>query len=268
MLPGDAMRIAQITDAHLRPPGMLYQGVADTAATLAAAVAALNALDPAPDAVVFTGDLGDMGTPDEYARASAILSDLTLPLLLLPGNHDDRDAFRAAFPAGLPATGPLHWRCADLGPLRLIGLDVTVPGDHHGMVDADAAAWLAATLADDPTRPTLIFLHQPPLTIGITALDELRCFGEAALAAALAKAPGVLALCCGHVHRQVTGRLAGTPVITAPSLAPAIALRLRPDATPASLGEPPGFLLHLWSDGQLVTHLIPIGTFPGPWDFY
>jgi hypothetical protein len=64
------------------------------------------------------------------------------------------------------------------------------------------------------------------------------------------------------------GRLAGVPVITAPSLAPAIALRLAPDAAPASLAEPPGVLLHVWTGGQLVTHLIPVGAFPGPWDFY
>lgn len=262
------MRVAQITDAHLRPHGMLYQGVADTAATLAATVAALNALSPAPDVVVLTGDLGDAGTAEEYAQARALLSGLQWPLLVLPGNHDDRSAFRAAFPAGLPANGPLHWLREDLGPLRLIGLDVTVPGEHHGSVDAAAADWLAAALGAEPARPTLIFMHQPPLMIGITALDELRCFGDAALAAVLAQAPGVLALCCGHVHRLVMGRLAGVPVITAPSLAPAIALRLAPDAAPASLAEPPGFLLHVWTGSQLVTHLIPVGDFPGPWDFY
>jgi 3',5'-cyclic AMP phosphodiesterase CpdA len=162
----------------------------------------------------------------------------------------------------------LHWLREDLGALRLIGLDVTVPGEHHGLFDSAAADWLAAALGKDPERPTLIFMHQPPLMIGIAALDELRCFGDADLAATLAHAPGVLALCCGHVHRLVMGQLAGVPVITAPSLAPAIALRLAPDASPASQAEPPGFLLHAWTGSQLVTHLIPVGDFPGPWDFY
>jgi 3',5'-cyclic-AMP phosphodiesterase len=55
---------------------------------------------------------------------------------------------------------------------------------------------------------------------------------------------------------------------TSPSTATAIALQLRPDAKPASHVEPPACLLHHWRPGVgLVTHLSPIGAFPGPYPF-
>src|SRR5438552_7596742 len=74
-----AMMIAQISDTHIVAPGKLFrcpvQGAAadservyrefDTAAYLAAAVAALNALVPRPDVAVVTGDLVDHGEPEE-----------------------------------------------------------------------------------------------------------------------------------------------------------------------------------------------------------
>ncbi len=63
-------------------------------------------------------------------------------------------------------------------------------------------------------------------------------------------------------------RFAGTVLCTAPSTATAIALRPHPTAEPASFIEPPGFLLHHWKPGTgLLTHCIPIGTFPGPFPF-
>ena len=63
-------------------------------------------------------------------------------------------------------------------------------------------------------------------------------------------------------------RFGGTTLCTAPSTTTAIALQLRPDATPASHIEPPAMLLHHWQEGTgLITHVIPIGTFPGPYPF-
>ena len=48
------MILAQITDTHIKLPGKRAYGRVDTAGFLAKAVAHLNALDPAPDAVAMT----------------------------------------------------------------------------------------------------------------------------------------------------------------------------------------------------------------------
>ncbi len=264
------MLICQISDPHLRPEGQLYKGLVDSNALFAAALRQIDALVPQPDAVVLTGDVVDEGRDDEYATARALLAGLRAPLLPLPGNHDARDAFRLCFAdrGPLPASGPLHAVRDDLGPVRLVALDVTVPGEHHGLMDAEAADWLDGVLARDPARPTLLLMHQPPFATGVPYLDAYLCRDGHRLAEVVARYPAVERIACGHVHRFMALRFAGTLLCTAPSTATSIALRFRPDAAPASYVEPPGFLLHRWSPGTgLVTHLVPVGSFPGPLPF-
>lgn len=262
------MWIAQLSDPHIRPAGAPYKGVVDANAALAAAVVQVNALDPLPDLVLLSGDVTEYGTAEEYAAARAILGALRPPLRAIPGNHDDRDAFRTAFAehAHLPATGPLHFAQGGHGAVRVVALDVTVPGLHHGAA-APHLGWLDATLAAEPDRPTMVMLHQQPFACGVPYLDAYRCHDADALDAVVARHRQVERVVCGHVHRAMTRRFGGTLLCTAPSTATAIALHPRPDAAPASFLEPPGFLLHHWDGAAMLTHLVPVGGFPGPYPF-
>ncbi|MGE0716633.1 MAG: phosphodiesterase [Alphaproteobacteria bacterium] len=265
------MLIAHISDPHVRPEGLLYKDVAPSNRMLEAALARIAALDPAPDLVLLTGDVVDEGRPEEYAAAALILGRLAIPLLMIPGNHDEAGAFRAAFRDHhpyLPAAGPMHYAAGGHGPVRVVALDVTVPGDHHGLVDDAAADWLDATLAAEPSRPTVVMMHHPPFACGIPYMDAYMCREGERMAAVVARHPQVERVLCGHVHRLMQLRWGGTLLTTAPSTATQIALALRPDAPPASWLEPPGFLLHHWREGTgLVTHLCPIGDFAGPFPF-
>ncbi|CAM5770395.1 3',5'-cyclic adenosine monophosphate phosphodiesterase CpdA [Labrys miyagiensis] len=264
------MLIAQLSDPHLRPRGVLYQGAVDSNAMFEAAIEKLNQLRPQPDLVLVSGDIVDEGRPEEYRLARELLSAIRQPLLVIPGNHDEREAFRQSF-ADLATTarsGPLHFAADGYGPVRILGLDITVPTLHHGDFDDAAASWLEGQLAAAPDRPTIVMMHQPPFASGVPYLDEYWCRSGEKLAALIARYPRVERIACGHVHRFMQVRFGGTLLCTAPSTTTAIALRLHPDAEPASYLEPPAFLLHHWKeDAGLVTHLVPIGTFPGPFDF-
>ncbi|QDL92130.1 phosphodiesterase [Paroceanicella profunda] len=265
------MLIAQISDPHMRAAGQLYQGLVDSNTMCAAAIATLNALDPQPDLVLLSGDVVDTGTPADYAQARHVLDRLRAPLLAIPGNHDAPEGFRRCFAGqpGLAASGPLHVDWSGDGPLRVLGLDITVPGAHHGRFDAAAEDWLARALARAPDRPVLLMMHQPPCDIGIGCIDAYRCFGEDRLAALLARHPRVQRVLCGHVHRLTMRAFGGTLLLTAPSTTTAIALRLAPGAEPASHVEPPALLLHHWREGAgLTTHHLPIGAHPGPFPFF
>ncbi|MCW5735734.1 MAG: phosphodiesterase [Enhydrobacter sp.] len=264
------MLIAQLSDPHVRPDGVLYQDVVDSNAQFAAAIAALHALDPRPDLVLLSGDLVDEGTPAEYAKLRQLLGGLDIPSLVIPGNHDDRDAFRKAFADHdhLPLTGPMHYAAGAHGPVRIVALDVTLPALHHGTVDEAGARWLDETLAQEPERPTIVMMHQPPFNTGVPYLDLYACRDGERLAAVVSRHRQVERIVCGHVHRFMLLRFAGTLLCTAPSTTTAIALQLRQDARPASYLEPPAFLLHHWRpNAGLVTHFVPIGTFPGPYPF-
>mgnify|MGYP001952641686 CR=1 FL=1 len=88
------------------------------------------------------------------------------------------------------------------------------------------------------------------------------------LAEVVKRYPAVERIVCGHIHRSMQLKFGGTLLCTAPSTTTAIALRLEPDAAPASHVEPPAFLLHQWRPGTgLITHHVPIGAFPGPYPF-
>jgi 3',5'-cyclic AMP phosphodiesterase CpdA len=263
--------IAHLSDLHVCAPGELYHGLVDSNAMLAAAVARVVALDPAPDLVIITGDITEHAAEAEYAHALALLAPLRQPLLAIPGNHDEREAFRRAFSGHgfLPATGPLHFVAGAHGPVRIIGLDISVAGHHHGDIDLDGVAWLDAALADEPDRPTLVLMHQPPVETGIGFMDAYRCFNGERLAAVVARYPAVERILCGHVHRHMSQRFAGTLLQIAPSTASSIALRLGPDAEPASYVEPPALLLHHWrGPAGLATHYLPVDPGEGPLPFF
>src|SRR6202789_3928480 len=97
-MPPKPVLIAQISDLHIKPPGSLAYGRADTAAALERCVAALNEFLPKPDFVVISGDLADTPTAEEYEYLKHLLAPLKLPFAGIPGNHDSRALMRAAFP--------------------------------------------------------------------------------------------------------------------------------------------------------------------------
>src|SRR5579872_5061470 len=165
------MLIAQITDTHILATGELYHSprraipadtppdwsFIDTAACLARAIRELNALKPRPDVVVVTGDLTDHGRAEEYANLRSILAAAEMPVFVIPGNHDSREALRAAFAGDgyLPADGFLNYTVEDFA-LRIVALDTNVPGHHHGELCAERLEWLDRTLATAPAKPTLL----------------------------------------------------------------------------------------------------------------
>ncbi len=263
------MLIAQLSDPHIRPEGVLYQGVADSNEMFAAALAHVHALDRRPDILLITGDLVDEGLPEEYAMARQLLSDSRIPFLVINGNHDDRENFRVAFrdQPHLPKEGPLHW-CVDEHPVRFIGLDSCPTGKHHGHVDEKGLAWLARTLSQDTEKPTVLMLHHPPFQSGIPYLDCYRCFDVERLEEVVRAASNIELVLCGHVHRTMLRRWAGTVVCSCPSTTTEIDLQLRADAQPQSHIGPRGCMLHLWDPTQgMVSHVSHVGTFEGPYGF-
>jgi|LNFM01.1.fsa_nt_gb 3',5'-cyclic AMP phosphodiesterase CpdA len=269
------MLIAQLTDPHIRAKGERAYGIVDTATHLAAAVDFIAANLAHIDALMITGDLVDFGEPEEYAHFLEIVAPLAMPLLPIPGNHDRREAFADAVRkwVQLPGSGHLSF-VRDVGPLRLVMLDSTVPGKPHGLMCADRLSWLDRALSAAADRPTIVALHHPPFVTGIQHMDVQNCGNADGLAEVLTNHPQVLTVVAGHVHRSVFTSFCGRPASIAPSPAHAVSLALCPDAPPTFHLEPPGLHLHRWQPdatqpfGRFVTHVVPIGTFPGPHPFF
>jgi len=264
------MLIAQISDLHIRPSGVLAYGVAETNIMAERAINAVSRLSPRPNAVVLTGDAADCGLDEEYAILRTLLDRLPCPVHVMPGNHDRREAMRAAFAdrGCFTPEGPLN-HAADVGPIRMICLDSLSDGASHGELMDETLAFLEADLEAHSHRPSLVCLHHPPILCGISHMDRIRLLrGAAELERIIGSHPNVERLLAGHHHRSIQARFAGTICQTAPSVAHAVALDLNPGAPSAFVLEPPGFLLHQWIEGAgFVTHTSFIDRAPGPFPF-
>jgi 3',5'-cyclic AMP phosphodiesterase CpdA len=261
--------IAQITDLHARPPGLLCNRVVDTNALLARAVDALRKLRPAPDVVLATGDLVDTGQVEEYRVLRRELDRLAMPVYLIPGNHDRREGLREVFAdaAYLPPDGPVCYTI-ERHAVRLVALDTLVPGETLGEVGAKQLQWLDRQLAAAPARPTIVFMHHPPFPTGIGHMDAINCRDGAEVAAIVARHRQVERVLCGHHHRPIQIRWAGTIGSIAPSTAHQVVLDLAPGAPPSFNLEPPACHLHVWIPGSgIMTHQAYFGDFPGPYPF-
>lgn len=264
------MIIAQISDTHIAEKGRLLYGRVDTAGFLARAVQHLLALAPQPDVVLATGDLVDAGRPEEYQHLRELLAPLPMPVHLIPGNHDRREALVSQFPDHryLPRAGFIQY-VVEGYPVRLIALDTLIPGQDGGLICADRLAWLESRLAEAPERPTVIFMHHPPFVTGIHRMDGMGLSGAEALADVVRRHPQVERVLCGHLHRPIQVRWAGTMASTAPSTAHQVWLDLRDDGAPLGFTlEPPACQIHLWRPGTgLISHTSYTGDLDGPYAF-
>jgi Icc protein len=264
------MIIAQITDTHIRPEGVLAYGRVDTAPYLSRAVQHLLGLKPRPDVVLATGDLVDAGSIEEYRRLKALLAPLPMPVYLIPGNHDNRDSLTAVFEDHpyLPRGGAFVQYVVDDYPVRLVALDTLVPGQVGGLLCGERLGWLAARLGEARDRPTVIFMHHPPFVTGIGPMDRHGLANAGEFAAVIGRHPQVERVVCGHLHRPIQARVGGTLASTAPSTAHQVALDLADVHPLAFVMEPPACQLHVWrADTGLVTHTSYIGDFEGPYRF-
>jgi 3',5'-cyclic-AMP phosphodiesterase len=265
--------VAQLSDLHIKAPGSLAYGRVDTSKALERCVATLNALDPAPDFVVISGDLADTPAVEEYDYLVRMLQPLKLPYAAVPGNHDSRKLMRAAVPNAPYAfsTGPLDQKI-EVGGLDLLLLDSSVHGKPHGELGQPTLQWLEVTLASSTDRPALVFLHHPPFIAGIWHMDRQNLRNADELAAIVRRYPRIRLVACGHVHRATLTMFAGRPCTICPAPNHAVDLDLASLREPSFKVEPPALHLHAWFPGEglgsLVTHQVPIGTFDGPHPFF
>ena len=268
------MLIAQLTDLHIGAGRRLAYRKVDTAGALENAVAYVMAMEPRPDVVLFTGDIGDLGTPDEYALVAEILKDLTIPYFMVPGNHDCRAPLCAAFPHATPvAPGQAFVNyVVDDFDLRLIALDTLEEGKPGGVLPTEQLDWLRDVLAKDDDRDCLIFLHHPPTLTGITHMDVQNLGAGADGLADIVRAHRhhIRAIICGHVHRPIHTIWAGVPLSIGPSVAHQVAFDLRAGGPSAFVMEPPALHLHVWDVDQknLMTHMAYIDRHDGPHPFF
>lgn len=235
------MIIAQISDTHiaLDTPDA-DRRVRDFEST----IADINALDPAPDVIVHTGDVVHNGRLDEYAETMRIFSQARAPVYVIPGNKDDRKNLRAAFPAHsyLAPDAPFIDYAVEDYPIRLIALDTLCPGANKGDFCPERVRRLIAMIDADAGKPIVVFAHHPAfeVMVGPDRINFETPAAMARLAQALQHSGRVVAVISGHVHRGTAGYVGSVPVTVMPS----VATTLRKGDYPAHMKTCPIYHVH------------------------
>jgi 3',5'-cyclic AMP phosphodiesterase CpdA len=256
------MLIAQISDLHIAMEGHLAYERFDTASCVSRCIECIGRLRPQPDVVLATGDLVDSGSSGEYKRLRDVLAPLAVPVFLIPGNHDDREALRTEFRdhAYLPSKGRPACYAVEQYPVRLLALDTLVPGEKGGALGDGQLDWFEEQLASAPRRPTLVFLHHPPFRTGIPRMDDIGLDAASAqrLGDIVSRHSQIELVTAGHLHRGLQTRWRGTTASVCPSAAFQFRLNMEPAKLEPAPNEPPAYQLHCWNGSELVTHTVSI----------
>jgi 3',5'-cyclic AMP phosphodiesterase CpdA len=216
-LPPPTHVIAHLSDTHLLAGSARQYDAIDTVERFRQALDRVGRIDPPPQALVFTGDLADVGDPAAYR----ILRELVEPMadaigaqvVWCMGNHDDRAAYsRELFGEESDASQD---RVYDVAGLRIVSLDTTVPGWHHGEVAESQLAWLRDVLATPAQHGTILALHHPPIPSPMVPASELIELRDTEGLADVLRGSDVRAIVGGHYHFSSHSTFAGIPVSVA-----------------------------------------------------
>jgi len=215
--PDPTHTVAHLSDPHLLADGALQYGTVDPEAGLRLALDRLTRLTHTPDALVFTGDLADVAEPAAYTRLRELVEPAAAAMgaqvVWVMGNHDDRSAYsRLLF--GEESDSPQD-RTYDVRGLRVVALDTTVPGYHHGELSDEQLHWLAGVLAEPAPHGTLLALHHPPIPVPMLRAAEVIELADQHRLAEVVAGTDVRSILGGHFHFSTYSTFAGVPVSVA-----------------------------------------------------
>jgi 3',5'-cyclic-AMP phosphodiesterase len=216
-LPPPSHVVAHVSDTHLLAGDALQYGAIDTVHHVRAALDRLGRIHPPPQAIVVTGDLADRGEPDAYRQLRELVEPLAESIGALVvwcmGNHDERAAYsRELF--GEESEAPQD-RVYDVAGLRIVSLDTSVPGWHHGEVSDEQLTWLRDVLATPAEHGTILALHHPPIPSPLVPAAEIIELLDTERLAAVLLGSDVRAILGGHYHFTSHSTFAGIPVSVA-----------------------------------------------------
>jgi 3',5'-cyclic AMP phosphodiesterase CpdA len=162
MAPDGGLRFAQISDSHI---GFDKPANTDVTATLREAIAKIKADPNPPSFLLHTGDLTHLSKPSEFDTLQQVLSELSLPVFYVPGEHDvledDGRSFLNRFGKGTQGAG---WHSFDQNGVHFIGLVnvVNLKAGGLGTLGSEQLEWLEQDVKRlSSSTPIVVFAHIP-----------------------------------------------------------------------------------------------------------
>ncbi|TNB75736.1 phosphodiesterase [Arthrobacter sp. BB-1] len=253
--------LLHLSDPHLMGgPDPLY-GVVDSEARLIQLFEEVKASGARPEAVIFTGDLADKGDPEAYVKLRAIVEpaceELGAQVIWAMGNHDNRANFRTGLLDEAPNDAPVD-KSYFVNGLRVITMDTSVPGYHHGELSPSQLDWLTRQLDTPAPDGTILALHHPPIPsiLDLSVLVELR---DQASLEAVVRNSDVRTILAGHLHYSTTASFAGIPVSVASASCYTQDLNVPVGGTRGQDSGQSFNLVHVY-EHTIVHSVVPLGT--------
>ena len=209
--------ILHVSDTHLLGGGKLLHGSIDTASRIDDMFERIRHSDLDIRALVFTGDLAERAEADAYRQLKDLVTPhaeaLSAEVIWVMGNHDEREPFSEVM-WGEQATSAPRDRAYDVDGLRIIALDTSVPGYHHGEIVDEQWEWLAQQLVTAAPRGTLLALHHPPIPTVVPLMGLIELENQARLWTAI-RGSDVRGILAGHLHYSTHTVVDGIPVSVA-----------------------------------------------------
>lgn len=256
--------IAHISDTHLLGGNRKLFSKVDVKKNLNDLLDRLRATGMIFDAFVFTGDLADVAEPEAYrwirSQVEPVAVELGAKVIWVMGNHDEREPYaRELFDE--ESDGSPHDRVYDINGLRIISLDSTVPGYHHGELEDSQIDWLKAELATPAKHGTIVALHHPPIRSHNPLVRMIELFRQDKLKSVLAGSD-VRTILGGHLHYSTFGMFAGIPVAVASATCYTVDMGMSKDNLMTAVdGGQSIQLVHVYDD-TIVHSVIPVDEFP------
>jgi Icc protein len=209
--------IAHISDTHLLGGQRKLYSAVNVKKNLEVVLERLGGGDQKIDALVFTGDLADVAEVEAYEwirdAVEPVAKKLAATLIWVMGNHDERAPFEQVL-FGEESDGSPRDRVYDVDGLRIIAMDSSVPGYHHGDLEDSQLAWLAEQLATPAKHGTILALHHPPIRshnelVRLIELNNQSKFAD------VVRGTDVRSILGGHLHYSTFGLFEGIPVAVA-----------------------------------------------------
>lgn len=175
--------------------------------------------DLAPDIVVVTGDLTDMGFQQEFRKARNLINQLECDnIMVLPGNHDARNVGEIHFAEYFGARNSE----LEFDGARVIGLDSTEPDLDSGRIGRGMYKWVQDRCGD-PDEFKVVCLHHHLIPVPGTGRERNIAYDAGDVLRVLSGC-GVDVVLCGHKHVPNVWRLEDLLIVNAGT---ACSLRLR-----------------------------------------
>lgn len=247
------LKFIHLTDPHLWSGKRDLYGL-DPAARLSACVAHIARHQSDAAFCMLTGDLTHDGSVASYRQVQDLLSPLPMPTHPLIGNHDDRGTFKRVFSAVPADPNGFVQYVVEYAGKRFVALDTVQDGGHAGVLDAQRLGWLKQVLMAAPTVPHYLFLHHPPMAVGMPSSDTM-AVESPEFEALIAAAGNVRHIFFGHLHRPVAGLWRGIPFSGHPGLSHQVALDLHDNGGRVrGSHEPPSYAVVLMRGDDVVIH--------------